>query len=56
MPLTNEQKSFLIFKEFTGFSDACLFESDEELRSKYIFQKNSCFSNELMDCIQRYRL
>ena len=40
MPLTDEQKAFLIFKEFTGFSDDSLFSSCETPCSKYICQQN----------------
>ena len=49
MPLTNEQKAFLIFKEFTGLSDDDLFGNDEELQSRYIFQQKNCFCDELMN-------
>ena len=38
MPLTDKQKTFLIFKEFTGLSDDSLLSNHENFHSKYIFE------------------
>jgi len=45
MPLTNEQKAFLIFKEFTGLSDEYLFENDEELQRPWSQNSNESFDS-----------
>ena len=37
MPLTSEQKTYLIFKQLTGFSDEDIFGEDEESPGSYTF-------------------